>query len=254
MNLADRLYADAGLAAAGSARRIRSCETLVVGYEADAGAIAALLPPPLRPDGSNAVSLRFTAAPADVRGVDVVAQLSIDAELDGMPVQYVVRSWAEAPPAGESAIDPSLACGRARLIDVHDQLTAVLESGGRVIAIAAVDLRRHLLASRVRECPAAAVAAWLARPQVFRPLTGENGYRAARRLATRRFVDIQVQHAVSAADLDLVGDFGPLPLRSVLGAAHFVADLTVVTEHSPDSLQRRRADSEQSIEQEEVCA
>ncbi len=204
----------------------RRCEALVVCFRSDREAIAALLPAPLRADGSAAATLQFSAMPAaDGRGVDIETQLAVDAELDGMPVAFVARRWVgEWPADGDD--EAGLAPGRARLIDLHDRLTGVLESGGRAIAMASVARRSRLLDALTPRYPAAAAAAWLARPQVsLRRSAGRNSP-PEQRLIRRTVEGIEVRQAHSgAAELELTAVGGFLPPQALLGGVHIIADV-----------------------------
>ncbi len=260
MNLADLpvLRADNGQPTARAPQRAQGYESLVVCYQSDPKAIAEVLPAPLRPDGSNAVSLQFNATPAaSGRGFDVTARISIDAELRGTPVQFIVCSWADEFPASATELDTSRLPGRARIFHLHDQLTAVLDSAGRTLAIASMERRPHLLSRRPRQSPAASIAAWLARPQLHSsapPALGRHS--AAAELICRQYVDIDVVQAISgAAELEFAApSTHRLPLVSVLGGAHFAADLTPLPARPIDrELHRADRPSNRGLPQE-LCA
>lgn len=259
MNLADLTHLNAGNghAAACTARSVHRRESLLVCYQSDPGVIAELLPAPLQPDGSDAVSLQFSATPAPGgRGVDIVAQIAIDAELRGMPVQFIVRGWTDEPAADAAQCEIADSPGRARLFVVHGQMTAVLESAGRAIAIASLDKRPHLLGSAMRQCPAATIAAWLARPQVYRQSAFHlDGHVNFGRLVSRRCTDIAVSQAYCGpAELELAPlGASPLPVIKVLGGAHFVADLTLLPARVVESRQPAPGIASRHLSQE-LCA
>jgi acetoacetate decarboxylase len=203
------------------------CESLIVAFRSNAETIAQLLPAPLRPDGSAAASLQFCATTvAGGRGVEIETRLAIDAELNGMPVAFVVRRWAAEWPADDAETDAGSALGRARFIELHGTLTAVLESGRHPLIIASMSRRRHFLGPLApRRCPTAVAAAWLARPQLALRRAIDALGRPVARLAGRPSVDIEVRDARSGpAELDLAAGAAPLPVLGVLGALHVIGE------------------------------
>lgn len=232
----------------------RRCETLLVCFRTDREAIAALLPAPLRADGSAAATLQFSATPAaDGRGVDIETRLAVDAELDGIPVAFVARRWVvEWPADGED--EACLVPGRARLIEFHDRLAGVLESGGRAIAVASVARRSRLLDASTPRYPAAAAATWMARPQVSLRRSAGRGGPLESRLIRRTVEGIEVREAHGgAAELELAAVGGFLPPHTVLGGVHIIADILPGPSGTPGDFQPRAAGRlRQHIE--EACA
>ncbi len=231
LNLQPRRRARPG---APSATRVVDREHLLVDYRTDAAAIRALLPQPLRPEGSHTVSLQFIATPAaDGRGADIESRIAIPAWLRGTPVEFVVRTFVDDTPDTVDHWEPARRSGRSRLVIVHDTLTGVLESSGRAVAVASMGYKhQHFVcgAERLRACPAADVARRLARTQLqLRRIVGADGRIVLAHLigAAPRVIKVKGAWA-GPAELylpSLAG--GPLPVREVLGGVHLIADLMV---------------------------
>jgi acetoacetate decarboxylase len=228
MNLAEML----NLRAPARARRVTNRELLVVRYRSDAGAIRALLPEPLQPDGSGTVALEFLATPVPGAGAETEVRVTIPAWSRGTPVDFVLRTWIDEDDDAQDA-DESLRTGHSRLVIVHDTLTGMLESAGRAVAVASMGYRRqHFVcgAERLRDCPADEVVQRLSRTQVrLQRVTDGAGRVLAAQLVGCRAQNVRVKGAwAGPAQLYLPSlAASPLPVRELLGGLHCVADLTL---------------------------
>lgn len=200
----------------------RRHEFMIVSFATDADALARVLPQPLRPDHSPTATLLFIAAPAIDGSTDLAARLTVDARLYGAPVQYVVRNYSEEVPADASPFDTAAGYGRVRWVIVHDTMTAIVEHGGRPLAIAGLG---------TRSAPAAeATAAYVRRllqPQVhLRRVPGMPGRSALHQLIGRTFADLmRRQVRGGAAQVELAGNATVLPVRQTAAGIHLIADV-----------------------------
>lgn len=218
----------------GAQRRIVEREQLVVTYRSDPAAIRALLPEPLKPDGSHTVSLEFIATPdAAGRGADVQSRGAIPAWFRGTPVEFVARSFIDETPDAVERWDAARRPGHSRLVIVHDTLTGVLEAEGRAVAVASMGYKhQHFVcgAERLRACPTEDVALRLARMQVqLRRIVDGDGRVVLAQLVGAAATAIEVKDAwAGPAQLYLPTlAASPLPVREVLGGVHLIADLAL---------------------------
>jgi acetoacetate decarboxylase len=218
----------------GAQRRIVEREQLVVTYRSDPAAIRALLPEPLKPDGSHAVSLEFIAVRgADGRGSDVQSRIAIPAWFRGTPVEFVARTFIDEAPDAVERWDAARRAGHSRLLIVHDTLTGVLEAEGRAVAVASMGYKhQHFVcgAERLRACPTGDVALRLARTQVqLRRIVDGDGRVVLAQLVGAAATEIEVKGAwAGPAQLYLPTlAASPLPVREVFGGVHFIADLAL---------------------------
>lgn len=236
MDLADILNLRPRRAAGerGAQRRIVEREQLVVTYRSDPAAIRALLPEPLKPDGSHTVSLEFIATPDPAgRGADVQSRVAIPAWLRGTPVEFVARTFIDEAPDAVERWDAERRPGHSRLVIVHDTLTGVLEAEGRAVAVASMGYKhQHFVcgAERLCACPTEDVALRLARMQVqLRRIVDGGGRVVLAQLAGVTAAAIEVKGAwAGPAQLYLPTlAASPLPVREVLGGVHLIAELAL---------------------------
>lgn len=218
----------------GAQRRIVECERLVVSYRSDPAAIRALLPEPLKLDGSHTVSLEFVATPDPAgRGADVQSRIAIPAWLRGTPVEFVARTFVDEAPDAVERWDAVRRPGRSRLVIGHDTLTGVLEAEGRAVAVASMGYKQqHFVccAERLCACPTEDVALRLARMQVQLVRIVDGGGRVVlAQLVGAAAAAIEVKGAwAGPAQLYLPTlAASPLPVREVLGGLHFIAELAL---------------------------
>ena len=215
-------------------------EYLIVTYESDPDAIRAALPEPLAPDGSHAVLYEFIRMPDSAGFGDYTESgVVIPALFEGKPVNFTAQMYLDD--------EPPIAGGREiwgfpkknanpRLAIIHDTLTGVLEYAGVTVAVATMGYKhQHLLydvAGR-RQCSSEAIVERLSKTQVnLKIIPDIDGSPAIAQLVAYQLDDIQVKGAWSGpARLQLHAHVNApvadLPVRKVLGAVHFVADLTL---------------------------
>jgi acetoacetate decarboxylase len=223
MNMAE-LPTGRAIAAVMRSARCRRHEFILASFATDIDALARLLPRPLRPDRSPLATLTFIAASAIDGSTDLSARLTVDARLYGAPVQFVLRSYAEQPPADASSFDTDAGYGRVRWVMVHETMTAIVEHGGRPLAIAGLGARSALALDTTD-----AYVTRLLQPQLhLRRLPGVPGRPALTQLIARTYSDFsRPQFRGGAAQVELAGISSALPVRQTLPGVHLVAELAL---------------------------
>lgn len=220
--------------------RFRNREYMIITYESDPDAIRAALPPPLEPDGSNAVLYEFIRMPDSAGfGAYTESGVVIPARLHGQHVNFTAQMYLDDEPpiaGGREIWGFPKKHGQPQLGVVHDTLTGVLTYAGVQVAIGTMGYKhQHLLydVKGRRACSSASVVEKMSTTQVNLKLIPDvDGTPAIAQLVGYNLEDIQVQGAWSGpARLHLVAHVNApvadLPVRRVLGGLHFVADLTL---------------------------
>jgi acetoacetate decarboxylase len=214
-------------------------EYFIITYKSDPDAIRAALPEPLEPDGSDTVLYEFIRMPDSSGFGDYTESgVVIPALLFGKHVNFTQQMYldCEPPIAGGREIwgfpkknaDPKLAV-------VHDTLTGTLVYAGERVALGTMGYKHDTLTGRDRNgiCHAGEVEKKLGKTQVnLKIIPDVTGAPAIAQLVAYELADITVKGAWSGpARLHLVphvnAPVADLPVRSIVGGTHFVADLTL---------------------------
>ncbi|BFG77391.1 acetoacetate decarboxylase [Paraburkholderia terrae] len=215
-------------------------EYLIITYETDAEALRDALPEPLRPDGSNTALFEFIRMPDSAGFGDYTESgVVIPAMLGDEHVNFTAQMYLddEPPIAGGREIwgFPKKHAG-PRLSVVHDTLTGTLEYAGVQIAVGTMGYKhQHLLydVEGRRACSPASIVDKMSMTQVnLKIIPGVDGEPAIAQLVGYNLSDIHVKGAWSGpARLALVphvnAPVADLPVRRILGALHFIADITL---------------------------
>lgn len=215
-------------------------EYLIITYKSDPDAIRAALPEPLQPDGSDTVLCEFIRMPDSAGFGDYTESgLVIPALLDGEHVNFTAQMYLDNEPpiaGGREIWGFPKKHGLPQLGIAHDTLTGTLEYAGVLVAVGTMGYKhQHLLydVGGRKSCSSASIIEKMGKTQVNLKLIPEvDGTLAIAQLVAYNLVDIQVHGAWSGpARLHLVphvnAPVADLPVRSVLGGLHFIADLTL---------------------------
>jgi acetoacetate decarboxylase len=117
----------------------RSREYLLVRYQTDPAAIAAVLPAPLQPDGTDLAQFEFMAVPDESGyGSCVQATLTVAATLGGVAVDAIVQSYLDdAPTSDDFPILPARR-GHPKLMRLHGETAGVITWRGESLVAAIV--------------------------------------------------------------------------------------------------------------------
>lgn len=232
---------------------------LIITYQSDAQAIRAALPKPLQADGSNTVQFVFAATPGEPgRGSSVESGLVIPARFNGLPVNFNAQLYVND--------DLSLLGGHEiwgfpkmpaypRLLSMTDELAGVIEYGEHAVAIGTMGYGNQygLHASRdYQRSSQDEIATQMSKTHVnLKIIPDVDGSPALAQLVAYQFANIAVRDAWSGpARLNFTRHpsvpVAELPVKSVLGGVHFVADLTlplgrVLHDYRPARRERTRA-------------
>jgi acetoacetate decarboxylase len=215
-------------------------EYLIISYRSDPDAIRAALPEPLEPDGSDSVQYEFIRMPDSAGFGDYTESGTvIPALLHGEPVNFTAQMYLDDEPpisGGREIWGFPKKHGRPKLAIAHDTLTGTLEYAGIQVAIGTMGYKHQHLMYDVngrRACSSASIVEKMSKTQVNLKLIPDvDGTLAIAQLVGYNLTDIQVHGAWSGpARLHLVAHVNApvadLPVRSMLGGLHFIADLTL---------------------------
>jgi acetoacetate decarboxylase len=215
-------------------------EYLTVTYESDPDAIREALPEPLEPDGSNCVLYEFIRMPDSAGFGDYTESgVVIPAVLNGEHVNFTAQMYLDDEPpiaGGREIWGFPKKNAKPRLSIVHDTFTGVLEYAGIVVAVATMGYKYQNLLYDVKgrkQCSTESIVEKMSTTQVnLKIIPDIDGSQAICQLVGYNLTDIQVKGAWSGpARLQLHAHVNApvadLPVRKVLGAVHFIADLTL---------------------------
>jgi acetoacetate decarboxylase len=207
-------------------------EYLTITYETDPDALRAQLPQPLEPTGDNLVTYEWIKMPDSSGFGDYTESgVVIPARFKGEDVNFVAQMYLddEAPiAAGREIWGFPKKYAHPKLSLVKDTLTGTLEYGGERVALGTMGYK-HVCAEGSIERTAAS----LARTQInLKVIPGVDGNAEVCQLVALNICDITVKGSWSGpARLHLVPHVGApvadLPVRRIVGATHFIADLTL---------------------------
>ena len=215
-------------------------EYLVVTYESDPEAIRLLVPEPLMPDGSNTVAYEFIHMP-DSSGFGNYAEsgVVIPCTLNGESVNFTLSMYLDDEPpmtAGREIWGFPKKTGQPKLEVQHDTLTGTLHYAGHLVAQGTMSYKcENLLEdlAHIEMRDQKVVCQKLGKKQVNLKLIPDvDGSLAIAQLVSYNMVDISLKGAWSGpARLHLVphvnAPVADLPVRKIVGGAHFIADMTL---------------------------
>jgi acetoacetate decarboxylase len=215
-------------------------EFMIVSYETDRELLREAVPEPLEPNPDGQVMYEWIRMPDSSGFGDYTESgIVIPCLFKGEPVNYTAQMYLDD--------EPPIAGGREiwgfpkknanpRLEVIHDTLTGVLEYAGIVVAVATMGYKhQHLLydvAGR-RQCSTDSIVERMNKTQVnLKIIPDVDGTAAIAQLVAYELVDLQVKGGWSGpARLQLHAHVNApvadLPVRSVSGGVHFIADLTL---------------------------
>jgi len=207
-------------------------EYMTVIYESDPDAIRAAVPEPLVPDPSNQVFYEWIRMP-DSSGFGDYTETGvvIPCSFEGKPASFVSQMYLddEAPiAAGREIWGFPKKYANPKLEVVKDTLTGTLSYAGQQVAMGTMGYKHEVFARDPNKTVAA-----LSKMQVNLKLIPDvDGKPAIAQLVAYNLTDIAVKGSWSGpARLHLVphvnAPVADLPVRRIVGARHFVADLTL---------------------------
>ena len=207
-------------------------EFLVISYETDPDLIRAGLPEPLEPIETPIVHYEWIKMP-DSSGFGSYTEsgLVIPARLNGEEVNFVSQMYLDD--------DPPIAAGREiwgfpkkyahpKLETVKDTLTGTLEYAGQLVAMGTMGYKHEAMAGNGELTQAA-----LSKTQInLKLIPGVDGHAEVCQLVAINLIDIVVKGSwVGPGRLHLVphvnAPVADFPVRRVIGAHHYIADLTL---------------------------
>lgn len=207
-------------------------EFLVISYETDPDLIRDALPEPLEPIAQPTVHYEWIKMP-DSSGFGSYTEsgIVIPARFEGEDVNFVSQMYLDD--------DPPIAAGREiwgfpkkyahpKLEIVKDTLTGTLEYAGQQVAMGTMAYKHGAMANS-----AEATLATLSKTQInLKLIPGVDGSAEVCQLVAINLTDITVKGSwFGPGRLHLIphvnAPVADLPVRRVLGAHHFVADLTL---------------------------
>ncbi len=215
-------------------------EYLTITYESDPDAIRAALPEPLEPDGSNTVLYEFIRMPDSSGFGDYTESgVVIPAIYKGEHLTFTAQMYLDDEPpiaGGREIWGFPKKRGNPKLGICHDTLTGTLEYAGIQVAVGTMSYKHENMLydlSAEKALSSDAMIAKLKKTAVnFKLIPDIEGHPAIAQLVAYNLTDIRLKGAwTGPARLHLVphinAPVADLPVRRVLGGAHYIADLTL---------------------------
>ena len=207
-------------------------EYMVITYETDPALIAEQLPEPLQPLAQPLVNSEWISMP-DSTGFGAYSEcgLVIPCRLGGEEVNFVSQMYLDDDPptvAGREIWGFPKKYAHPKLEIVKDTLTGTLEYAGQQVAMGTMGYKHESMAGNGER-----TTAMLSKTQVnLKLIPGVDGEPAICQLVSYNLTDITVKGSwMGPARLHLIphvnAPMADLPVRRVLGAHHFIADLTL---------------------------
>lgn len=227
-------------------------EYMTITYETDPALIRAHLPEPMVSNAENVVVYEWIKMPDSSGFGDYTESgLVIPAKLDGEDVTYVSQMYLDdqAPiAAGREIWGFPKKYAHPKLQLVKDTLTGTLEYAGQQVAMGTMAYKHVSMEDNLERTRAS-----LARTQInLKVIPGIDGDAEICQLVALNISDITIKGSWSGpARLHLVphvnAPVADLPVRRIVGATHFIADLTlpygrVVHDYKTASVARGRYD------------
>ncbi len=207
-------------------------EYMVITYETDAALIAEQLPEPLEPLSQPLVHCEWIAMP-DSTGFGSYTEcgLVIPCRLGGEDVNFVAQMYLDDDPpivAGREIWGFPKKYAHPKLEIVKDTLTGTLEYAGQQVAMGTMGYKHERMAGNGER-----TLATLSKTQVnLKLIPGVDGEPEICQLVAYNLTEISVKGSwMGPARLHLVphvnAPMADLPVRRMIGAHHFIADLTL---------------------------
>lgn len=207
-------------------------EYMVITYETDLALIAQQLPEPLQPLAQPLVNSEWISMP-DSTGFGAYSEcgLVIPCRLGGEEVNFVSQMYLDDDPptvAGREIWGFPKKYAHPKLEIVKDTLTGTLEYAGQQVAMGTMGYKHESMAGNGER-----TTAMLSKTQVnLKLIPGVDGEPEICQLVSYNLTDITVKGSwMGPARLHLIphvnAPMADLPVRRVLGAHHFIADLTL---------------------------
>lgn len=214
-------------------------EYFIVIYESDPEAIRDALPEPLEPDGSNRVLYEFIRMP-DSSGFGDYTEtgIVIPCTFKGEPASFTAQMYLDCEPpisGGREIWGFPKKLANPKLQVVHDTLTGRLEYAGQPVAIATMGYKHEtfICDSDPELCDPTSLIQKLSKTQVnLKLIPHVDGSLAIAQLVAYNLQDITIKGAWGGpARLHLIphanAPVADLPVRKMVGGAHFTANLTL---------------------------
>jgi acetoacetate decarboxylase len=211
-------------------------EYMIITYETDAQAIRAQLPEPLEPLEDSLVHYEWIKMP-DSSGFGSYTEtgLVIPCRFEGQEVNFVSQMYLDDDPpivAGREIWGFPKKYAHPKLELVKDTLTGTLEYGGQRVALGTMGYKHEAMAGNGERTRSA-----LSKTQVnLKLIPGVDGSPEICQLVAINLAEINVKGSwIGPGRLHLVphvnAPVADLPVRNVVIAHHFVADLTLPYGH-----------------------
>jgi len=210
-------------------------EYLIIAYESDPEAIAAAVPEPLQPDGSNTVLYEFIKMPDSSGFGDYTESgVVIPCTFNGEKVNFTAQMYLDDEPpiaGGREIWGFPKKHGNPSLKVVADTLTGKLEYAGERVALGTMSYKHIDMLGHDHHTTE--IVTKMSKTQVnLKLIPHVDGSLAIAQLVAYNLVDIQVKGAwAGPARLNLISHVnapvGDMPVRKIIGGSHFIADLTL---------------------------
>ncbi len=207
-------------------------EYMIISYETDADMLRQFLPEPLVPPARPIVHYEWIKMP-DSSGFGSYTEtgIVISCSLEGEPVNFVSQMYldSEAPiSAGREIWGFPKKYAHPKLELVNDTLTGTLVYGGQLVAMGTMGYKHERQAG-----DGASTSAQLAKTQInLKIIPGADGRPEICQLVALNLTEITVKGSwTGPGRLHLVphvnAPVADLPVSRIVGAQHFIADLTL---------------------------
>jgi len=207
-------------------------EYMVITYQTDLDAIVEQLPEPLEPLDPALVHYEWIRMPDSTGfGSYTESGVVIPCRLDGEDVNFVSQMYLDDDPpivAGREIWGFPKKYAHPKLEIVKDTLTGTLEYAGQQVAMGTMGYKHESMAGNGERTTAA-----LTKTQVnLKLIPGVDGRSETCQLVAYNLTDITVKGSwMGPARLHLIphvnAPVADLPVKKVIGAHHFIADLTL---------------------------
>ena len=206
-------------------------EYLLIHYESDPDAIRAILPEPLEPDGNHVIFEWMKMLDSSGFGSYQESGINIAARWNGTPCNYSAMMFLddESPTTGGREIwGFPKKYAHPTLEIVKDTLTGTLSYAGQLVAMGTMGYKHESMAGNGER-----TRATLSKTQInLKLIPGVTGYPEICQLVAINLTDIVVKGSwIGPGRLHLVphvnAPVADLPVRRIVGAHHFLADLTL---------------------------
>ncbi len=214
-------------------------EYFTITYESDPDAIREALPEPLEPEGNNTVLYEFIRMPDSSGFGDYTESgIVIPAKYKGESVNFTAQMYLDDEPpisGGREVWGFPKKLGNPTLSIAHDTLTGKLEYAGERVALGTMGYKQQnlLIDPKTGQSHAEDIIKKITKTQVnLKLIPHVDGTPAIAQLVAYNMCDATIKGAWSGpARLHLVphvnAPVADLPVRKIVGGAHFIADITL---------------------------